>query len=146
MVDPDVRVSSLDYNKLKELGDTGIRSRAPVPINLVANSMIRYYLSRENSKSFENAVQLLLTRKDLMRPHFWNLPLARSFLRTHSQSALITILSLCSSSFKSSQKHDTEDQRVKKDADLFKTLNHIAIHSPNFHPDKKSEEISILEP
>ena len=131
------------HNALKELENTGIRSRASVPINLIANSMFRYYLGRENNESFENAVQLLFTRKDLMRPHFWNLPLARSFLRTQSQNALITVLSLCSSSFKFSKKNDTEDQLVKKDADLFRTLNHIVIHSTNYHPDKKPAEILL---
>ena len=78
-----------------------------------------------------------------MRPHFWNLPLARSFLRTQSQNALITVLSLCSSSFKFSKKNDTEDQLVKKDADLFRTLNHIVVYSTNYHPDKKPAEILL---
>ena len=141
---PDHLLEMYDQN-LKELITKGKKSTNHNPTNLIANSIFRYYLDQENTKTFENAVRLLFTRKDLMRPAFWNMVLARCFLRSQSKDALITVFGLCSSSFQSEKKSssDTEDQLVKKDVILFQTLTHIVNLSPNFHSDQTQEDILL---
>ena len=130
---------------LKDSITIGTKSTSHNATNLIANSVFRYYLDQENAETFENAVKLLFTRKDLMRPAFWNMVLARCFLRSQSKDALITVFGLCSSSFQSEKKSssDTEHQLVKKDVILFQTLTHIVNLSSNFHSDQKPEEILL---
>ena len=141
---PDHLLEMYDQN-LKDSINMGTKSTNHNPTNLIANSIFRYYLDQENAEFFENAVKLLFTKKDLMRPAFWNMVLARCFLRSQSKDALITVFGLCSSSFQSEKKSssDTEDQLVKKDVILFQTLTHIVNLSPNFHSDQKAEEILL---
>ena len=136
---------SLYCEVLKEQDSFGIHPRNPIPPNLILNCLVRYLLFRESNDHFENAAKLCFRYKTISRPSFWNIALARSYLRTESLNPIITILGLSSSSFKKvdESSQDAEEEMVKKDSDVFQTLNHILDSSPRYHSDKKPKELLL---
>ena len=134
-------------DKLDAMKGSGTQFKDQIPATDISNSILRYLLAGENKQHFGEAIDLVFSINMVKKPHLWNISLARSFLKTESKDSLVTILGLssfaCNKLSNLNQSNDKEQQSVKKDVDLFQTLNHIATLSTEYHPDVKPEDVLL---